>query len=354
MIFIQESMGAQYVGFSGGVKDLTPNMNQLGKEYISFSNLFSNGTRSIRGLAGLSSGFLPIIGEGVVKRPKSQNDFFTVASLLKPYGYKSSFIYGGEARFDNMKSWYLGNGFDEIIEQKDFKNPTFTSSWGVCDEDLVTLANEKFKSYHKDGKPFVTVMFSQSNHMPFELPENKIEFVKDKPKQSVENAVKYADFAIGKLFELAKKEEYFKDTVFVVAADHNIRTYGDDIVPVNMFHIPAVIISDGQPSQNYNKLTTQPDVLATALDLIGLDLKYPILGKSIYSDEKRDISLMLFNEFYALREGNSVAVLGPNIKPKTYKYENSRLIESEQNKNLEESALALIWVLNDLYKNKLY
>lgn len=354
VIFIQESMGAQYVGFSGGVKDLTPNMNQLGKEYISFSNLFSNGTRSIRGLAGLSSGFLPIIGEGVVKRPKSQNDFFTVASLLKPYGYKSSFIYGGEARFDNMKSWYLGNGFDEIIEQKDFKNPTFTSSWGVCDEDLVTLANEKFKSYHKDGKPFVTVMFSQSNHMPFELPENKIEFVKDKPKQSVENAVKYADFAIGKLFELAKKEEYFKDTVFVVAADHNIRTYGDDIVPVNMFHIPAIIISDGQPSQNYNKLTTQPDVLATALDLIGLDLKYPILGKSIYSDEKRDISLMLFNEFYALREGNSVAVLGPNIKPKTYKYENSRLIESEQNKNLEESALALIWVLNDLYKNKLY
>lgn len=121
-----------------------------------------------------------------------------------------------------------------------------------------------------------------------------------------------------------------------------------------MFHIPAIIISDGQPSQNYNKLTTQPDVLATALDLIGLDLKYPILGKSIYSDEKRDISLMLFNEFYALREGNSVAVLGPNIKPKTYKYENSRLIESEQNKNLEESALALIWVLNDLYKNKLY
>lgn len=123
-------MGAQYVDFSGGVKDLTPNMNQLGKEYISFSNLFSNGTRSIRGLAGLSSGFLLIIGEGVVKRPKSQNDFFTVASLLKPYGYKSSFIYGGEARFDNMKSWYLGNGFDEIIEQKDFKNPTFTSSWG--------------------------------------------------------------------------------------------------------------------------------------------------------------------------------------------------------------------------------
>lgn len=197
-------------------------------------------------------------------------------------------------------------------------------------------------------------MFSQSNHMPFELPENKIEFVKDKPKQSVENAVKYADFAIGKLFELAKKEEYFKDTVFVVAADHNIRTYGDDIVPVNMFHIPAVIISEGHVSQNYNKLTTQPDVLATALDLIGLDLKYHILGKSIYSDEKRDISLMLFNEFYALREGNSVAVLGPNIKPKTYKYENSRLIESEQNKNLEESALALIWVLNDLYKNKLY
>src|SRR5574344_1809554 len=222
VIFIQESMGAQFTGFIGN-NTLTPNLDKLAKDYISFTNLYSNGTRSVRGLAALTSGTLPINGVEVIKRNKSQEDYFTVASLLKPYGYKSSFIYGGEARFDNMKSWYLGNGFDEVIEQKDYENPIFTSTWGVSDEDLVIKANEKFTSHYAHNASFVSVMFSSSNHMPFELPEGKIEFEKNIPKASVENAIKYADFAIGKFFELAKKEAYFKNTVFVVISDHNVR-----------------------------------------------------------------------------------------------------------------------------------
>ena len=89
---------------------------------------------------------MPIAGNEVLKEINPK-DYFTIATLLKPYGYKSSFIYGGEARFDNMKSWYLGNGFDEVIEQKIMKTQFFTSTWGVSDEDLVIKANEKFKSH---------------------------------------------------------------------------------------------------------------------------------------------------------------------------------------------------------------
>ncbi|WP_226797919.1 LTA synthase family protein [Aliarcobacter butzleri] len=256
VIFIQESMGAQFTGFIGK-QNFTPNLDNLAQDYLSFTNLYSNGTRSVRGLAALTSGTLPINGIEVIKRNKSQKDYFTVASLLKPYGYKSSFIYGGEARFDNMKGWYLGNGFDEVIEQKDFTNPIFTSTWGGSDEDLVIKANEKFKSYYENNEKFVSVMFSSSNHMPFELPDGKIEFEKNIPKTSVENAIKYADFSIGKFFEIAKKEDYFKDTVFVVIADHNVRVYGDQIVPIDMFQIPAVIVSSDIPHQIFTNLTSQ-------------------------------------------------------------------------------------------------
>lgn len=354
VIFIQESMGAQFVEFSGGEKNLTPNMNSLGNQYLAFTNLYSNGTRSIRGLSGLSAGFLPIAGEGVVKRNKSQNDFFTVASLLKKFGYKSSFIYGGEARFDNMRSWFLGNGFDEVIEQKDYQNPTFVSTWGVSDEDLVIKANEKFKSHHAKGDKFASVMFSSSNHAPFELPDGKISFEPNEPKNSVKNAIKYADFAIGRFFELAKKEPYFKDTVFVVAADHNVRVYGDDIVPVNMFQIPAIIVADHIKAQKYEKLATQPDVLATALDLIGIDLAYPIFGHSIFSDQKTDVVLMQFNDTYGLRKGDKIAVIGPNIQPQTFEYKNKKLSKIDHDKNLEDSALAILIVLNDQYNKKLF
>lgn len=353
VIFIQESMGAQFTGFIGK-QNFTPNLDNLAQNYLSFTNLYSNGTRSVRGLAALTSGTLPINGVEVIKRNKSQEDYFTVASLLKPYGYKSSFIYGGEARFDNMKGWYLGNGFDEVIEQKDFKNPIFTSTWGVSDEDLVIKANEKFKSYYENNEKFVSVMFSSSNHMPFELPDGKIEFEKNIPKTSVENAIKYADFAIGRFFELAKKEDYFKDTVFVVIADHNVRVYGDQIVPIDMFQIPAVIVSSDIPHQIFTNLTSQSDVLATALDLIGIDLSYPILGNSIFKDNKKNINLMIFDEIYAYRKEDKVAILVPNMPIKTYLYKDKKLIEIENDLVLEKEALALIYVLDDMYKNKSY
>ncbi len=353
VIFIQESMGAQFTGFIGK-QNFTPNLDNLAQDYLSFTNLYSNGTRSVRGLAALTSGTLPINGVEVIKRNKSQEDYFTVASLLKPYGYKSSFIYGGEARFDNMKGWYLGNGFDEVIEQKDFTNPIFTSTWGVSDEDLVIKANEKFKSYYENNEKFVSVMFSSSNHMPFELPDGKIEFEKNIPKTSVENAIKYADFAIGKFFELAKKEDYFKDTVFVVIADHNVRVYGDQIVPIDMFQIPAVIVSSDIPHQIFTNLTSQADVLATALDLIGIDLSYPILGNSIFKDNKKNINLMIFDEIYAYRKEDKVVILVPNMPIKTYLYKDKKLIEIENDLVLEKEALSLIYVLDDMYKNKSY
>ena len=354
VIFIQESLGAQFTGFAGNEKNITPNLDKLASEYLSFTNLYSNGTRSVRGLAALTSGTLPIAGNEVIKRNKSQSDYFTVASLLKPYGYKSSFIYGGEARFDNMKSWYLGNGFDEVIEQKDYVNPIFTSTWGVSDEDLVIKANDYFKEHSKNNEKFVSVMFSSSNHAPFELPDGKIDFIDGIEKYSVNNAIKYADFAIGKFFELARKEGYFKNTVFVVVADHNVRVYGDDIVPINMFQIPAVIIDEGITPQIYKNLTSQSDVLATALDLIGIDLTYPILGNSIFKDNKKEINLMLFDEIYAYRKGNKVAILIPNLPSKTYEYKNEKLIEIAKDELLEKEGLAILYVLNDMYENKLY
>ncbi|AFV98525.1 MULTISPECIES: LTA synthase family protein [unclassified Sulfuricurvum] len=354
VIFIQESMGSQFVGFSGGDVSITPNLEKLSHEGIAFTNLFSNGTRSIQGLAGMSSGYLPLPGEGVVKRNKSQSDFFTVASLLKPLGYKSSFIYGGEGRFDNMRSWYMGNGFDEVIEQKDYENPGFVSTWGVSDEDLVLKANEKFKAHAAKGEKFVSVMFSSSNHSPFELPEGKIEFIAGKPKNGVENAVKYADFAIGRLFELAKKESYYKDTVFVIVADHNIRVYGDDLVPVNMFHIPALIVAEGVKAEKFDLLSTQPDVLATALDLIGVNLTYPVLGHSIYSDKKQEIALMLFNDTFALRYRNKVAVIQPNKEAATFIYDKERLLSAPHDKELERDALAFVTVMDDMYNKKLF
>jgi len=354
VIFLQESLGAQFVEAVGGEKGITPNLNRLSKEGIVFRELYSNGTRSVRGIAGTVAGNFSVPGKGVVKRNKSQKDYFTIAKLLKPYGYHTSFIYGGESRFDNMKSWFLGNGFDEIIDEPKFKNPNFVGTWGVCDEEVIDRANDEYKKLYKNKQKFASVIFSTTNHSPFDFPEGKIELVDGVKKKSVKNAIKYADFAIGKFIEKARQEAYYKDTIFIIVADHNVRVYGDDMVPVDMFQIPAVILGKSIKPMLYDKVSTQPDVLATALDLIGIDLQYPIMGHSIFSDKKQHIAFMQFNSYYALRVEDEVVILRPNKKAITFIYKDKHLTKTTHNKELEKDVLAFIVTLDYLYNHKKY
>ena len=152
---------------------------------------------------------------------------------------------------------------------------------------------------------------------------------------------------------MSKNLAYYTDTIFVIASDHNVRVYGDDLLPYDMFRIPGIILGDGVKPRAVNRLTMQPDVLATALDLIGIDdLQYPILGQSIYGEHKKDMSLMQFHQMYGLRVGEEIAIIQPEMKPVTMKIENHRLLESTQNSELEKDALAFVIGINDLYQTK--
>jgi phosphoglycerol transferase MdoB-like AlkP superfamily enzyme len=354
VIIVQESMSGAFVGHLGYPNGVTPNLDALSRESITLTRLHAAGTRSIQGLAAMSAGFPAPPGEGVLKRNKAQRDFFTLAALLKPLGYHASFLYGGEARFDDMRVWYLGNGFDEVVEQKDFRNPSFVATWGVSDEDLLRKAHERYLAHHAAGRPFVSVVFSQSNHAPFELPEGKIDWEPGVPKASVRNAVKYADYAIGQFMALAKASPYYRDTVFVVVADHTERAHGDDAVPVPGFHIPGVVHLAGVPPQRIDTIAWQPDLLATALGMLGVPLQAPVFGNSVFAPGRQAFALMNFNGTYGLLRGDQVAVLRPDKPAQTYRYDGSRLHDAPADAELQRDALALVHAVEDLYESQRY
>ena len=129
VILLQESLGAQFIGTLGG-KPLSPNVDQLAKEGWLFENLYATGTRSVRGIEATTAGFTPTPARAVVKLNNAQSGFFTIADLLHKQGYNTSFIYGGEKHFDNMASFFYGNGFKDIWDQQDYQNPKFTGTWG--------------------------------------------------------------------------------------------------------------------------------------------------------------------------------------------------------------------------------
>ncbi|WP_417527416.1 LTA synthase family protein [Marinomonas shanghaiensis] len=355
VIILEESLGAQFVGSLGGLP-LTPEYDKLVPEAWSFNNLYATGTRSVRGIEAVITGFVPTPARSTVKLPNSQTNFFTIAKLLAKQGYDTNFIYGGGAHFDNMKTFFLGNGFNSIIEEKDFINPEFIGSWGVSDEDLFTKANQDFIQKSKTGKPFFSLVFSSSNHDPFEFPDNKIELY-NTPKATRENAVKYADHAIGHFFRLAKQEDYWKDTVFLVVADHDARTTRSELVPIPSFHIPALIIGDGIKPKNDSRLASQIDLAPTLLSLIGVDSEHPMIGQDLtkVGDDYSGRAIMQFNENQAFLKDGKVVILQPKKPPTTFTYLNSTLVPTNDiSDDLINQAIAHPLLGTWLYNEKRY
>ena len=354
VIILEESLGAQFIGALHGLP-LSPNLDQLSKEGWWFENMYATGTRSVRGIEAVITGFTPTPARAVVKLPNSQSGFFTIADLLARKGYQTSFIYGGEKHFDNMASFFYGNGFESIIDEKDYPNPSFKGTWGVSDEDLFQRADQEFRQLHRQGKPFFSLVFSSSNHDPFEFPDNKIELY-EQPKATRNNAAKYADFALGEFFKQAKQADYWKDTLFLVIADHDSRVAGASLVPIRHFHIPALIIGAGVAPKADKRLVSQIDMPPTLLSLIGISAEYPMIGFDLtkYSPQR---AIMQFDKSMALMNAqNQVVILQPDKAPQGFIYHQvqQQLVPADVPESMKQQALTYALWGSYLYKNHLY
>jgi len=356
VIILEESLGARYVGSLGGMP-LTPNLDALAQKGWLFERLYATGTRSVRGIEAIISGFTPTPALSVVKLGKSQHDFFTLADLLRRRGYFCEFIYGGESHFDNMRSFFLGNGFHHVIEQKDYENPVFVASWGVSDEDLLNRAHQEFLKHHQEGKPFFTLVFSSTNHDPFDFPEGRIEPY-EQPMQTRNNAAKYADYAIGRFFEQAEKSPYWEDTVFLVVADHDSRVTGADLVPVSHFRIPGVIVGEGISHKRDSRLVSQIDLPPTLLSLMGVDNENPMLGRDMtrLPADYTGRAMMQYDNTFAYMEGNRLAILQPHKKPQGFVFisETQTLSRQDLDDDLAQKALAHVLWGSMAYQKQLY
>ena len=327
VFIVEESLGAEFVGSLGGLP-LTPNLDSLKGQGIWFNNLYATGTRSVRGLEALISGFLPTTARSVVKLQKTQRNFFTIAGLLKEHGYNTSFLYGGGAQFDNMGRFFANNGFDIVLDKHDFEDAEFIGSWGVSDEDLFSNAHQFYSG--QGDTPFFSLLFTTTNHSPFEYPAGRIEQY-DEQVQTVNNAVKYADYALGNYLEKARRSNYWDSTVFLVVSDHNSRVYGDALLPVKRFHIPGVILGGSIEPLVVDTIASQIDILPTVLSLIGLDTVHPAVGRDLTLAENREKTgraVMQFHASQGYMEGDQVIVLRRDLDPVQFTYDRNELIDS--------------------------
>ncbi|WP_430457906.1 LTA synthase family protein [Rheinheimera sp.] len=357
VIVLQESLGATFVESLGGVP-VTPHLERLKSEGVWFKNLYATGTRSVRGIEAVVAGFMPTPAQSVVKLSNSQNGFTTLASILQQQGYQTQFVYGGEAHFDNMRSFFTGNGFSDVVDLPRIKAPQFVGSWGASDEDLFNTAHQQLIQMHAKGQPFFSLIFTSTNHEPFEFPDGRIE-LHEEPKSTANNAVKYADWAMGQFFDKAKASAYWQDTIFLVVADHDNRVYGSNLIPVEKFHIPGLILGGQINAGVIEPLASQIDLAPTLLSLAGVSACHPMDGRDFIADPASPgRALIQFDNLFALMTDEDLTILRPNDTAlighydKTTRQLNLRSGAADELK--QQKALAHVQLPSYLYRERKY
>lgn len=367
VFILVESLSGSFMKEFGNKENITPFLDSLAQKSILFNNLYTTGTRTVRGMEAVTLSIPPTPGQSIVKRPENQN-LYTISNVFKEKGYTSNFFYGGDGYFDNMNAYFGGNGFtiydrgrgsvlsDKIKTTRNNINDdevTFENAWGICDEDIYTKMLKVADVHYKNNKPFFNFVMTTSNHRPYTYPDNAIDIPSG---TSREGAVKYTDYALRKMFETAKNKPWFKNTVFIIIADHCASSAGKDEIDVANYHIPAFIVNlPSELNQKVSKQCSQIDIFPTFFALQNWTYESDFFGKNILNSDFEERSLMGTYRKLVLMKKDKVMILSDQKKQAFYHWNktNNRLKSLPIDKNFLKETISWYQTADYLFTNKL-
>ena len=316
VMIVVESLSGRFLESLGGDKGLTPNLDSLIKESMFFDNFYATGTRTIRGMESITLSVPPMPGRSIVKREDNYN-MYSSGFIFRNKGYETKFIYGGYGYFDNMNEFFSNNGFS-IVDRSNFSDEedTFHTIWGVCDEDLLNKTlKEADTSYHAH-KPFMSFVMTTSNHRPYDYPNGRIDIPSHTGR---DGAIKYTDYAIGDFLKKAKDKPWFKNTIFVIVADHCATSAGKAELPLDKYHIPMIVYApEVVKPQVIDKLSSQIDIMPTLFNLLNWSYKSKFYGRDILEESFEPRALVGTYQKLGLYKDNVLSVLSVGKKLNSY------------------------------------
>jgi len=357
IVVSSESFGAEFSKLHGADKDWTPNFDSYAKQGLWFANTYASGTRTARGLEAITSSFPPIPTVSILRRPGNQA-VGSWGKVMNDLGYQSSFLYGGYGYFDDMNTFFAGNGF-QVLDRTDIDKVRFENVWGVADEDLFDRAIQHYGEQYKAGKPFFSIIMTTSNHKPFTFRAGLEKLGIPEEGGGRQAGVRYADYALGYFLREAARQPWFDDTVFVVVADHGARVYGKAEIPLETYEIPLMIYSPRHLApRQIDTMMTQIDIAPTVLGLLGLSYEAPFFGiDSLHerSDHTR-IALFSHNHDVAILRDNQLVVLGLGKTHQSLTYDPlaKTFKPRADDAALQDLGVAYFQTASDLFKTNRY
>lgn len=317
-----ESLSASFMQSYGSSKNhITPNLDRLMGEGIWFSNLYATGTRTVRGLEAMSAALPPLPGQSIVRR-SNNGGLYTLGGMLAKKNYRPMFMYGGYGAFDNMNAYFAANGY-AIRDRSTFSeaNQSFATVWGVADEMLFNEAMIQLDADFGAKQPRFLHIMTTSNHRPYTYPSGRIDIPS---KTGRDGAVKYTDWAIGDFLEKVKARPWFKDTLFIIVADHDASVAGKQSLPPNKYLIPCVLYWPGTLApQNISGMASQIDLTPTVLAMLGIDTGGVFFGQNLLVENPVPRAFLVnYQELGYLTTGadgsRRLIILGPKKRADTY------------------------------------
>lgn len=301
LLVVLESFSGAAMESLGGTPGIMPNLEKIASEGIFFTNCYANSFRTDRGLTSILSGYPAQPTASIMKYPSKSQSLPGISKSLRREGYDTQFIYGGDADFTNMRSYFISMGIDQIVCDKDFPLSQRLSKWGVPDdvtfETVYRLVEEQSK------EPFMKMFLTLSSHEPFDVPMRRFE-------DKYLNSVAYTDSCLGDFIGRLKQLPVWDNTLVVFVADHAFRyPYTVQNHDIGYHHIPMVWTGGAvlRPMV-VDAYMSQTDLAATLLSQLHIAYDDFTFSKNIADPEREQFAYYTFPDGFGFvdREGAAV------------------------------------------------
>lgn len=319
-IIILESFGKEYMGYKNPYKGYTPFLDSLAKKSFFMENCFSNGRESIIAMPAITAAIPQLIEEPFITSSYQSNHFLGLGSIVKQHGYVSSFFHGAKNGSMGFEGFSELAGFDKYYGMnqypKELLENDFDKNWGIYDEPYLQYFATELT---KESKPFVSCIFTLSSHHPYPIPK-KYTGKFPKGKAEIHESLGYTDLSLKHFFEYAAKQQWFKNTLFIITADHTqfntepsyATAIGAYRVPLILYHTDSQVLNEIKKSTNPKKVCQHTDILPSVLDFLNIPQNQVLpFGESIFSK----------NEGIAIQFNSGIfRIISKNPKHPTFEY----------------------------------